>query len=353
MPFFVYFFNKYFFSYLVVLKKSLIYLYIFALKSFSNIFLTIIFFKINLGLFSILYSLLIVNTSIAIISILYQFKYLKKAKFKFFLVKETLKISYPMTFRILFGKVNGQFDKIFIANILGPSATAIYYIGQSISYFVFLILNSLEKVFITEMNSTFFKKDRLCHKRYFTPFFFILGLSAIALILFNDLIFLVLIDNNYSGSIYVILIFCVFNFLQFFGKISGSQLILARKTWWINHIFILNMFLNLLLTIFLVKKIGMEGAAVATLISGLITLYLGHYIANKFIVIKFETEKLLFIFFFVVLTVIYVWYLNLHDNNLSVLNKTVKKIVILFLYFIVGFKMKIINTKTLRSFFKF
>ena len=43
-----------------------------------------------------------------------------------------------MTFRILFGKVNGEFDKILIANIISPAATAIYFIGQSIGYFFFL-----------------------------------------------------------------------------------------------------------------------------------------------------------------------------------------------------------------------
>ena len=346
------FFNKYFLTYLVNAKKSKIYLYVYGIKSLSNIIITIFLFSLNFEILSILYSLLFTNIFILIISLIYQFKFYRNFKFRFQLVFETLKISYPMTFRILFGKVNGEFDKILIANIISPAATAIYYIGQSIAYFVFLFLNSLDKVFITGLNNHLFKKKKLNIKTYLTPFFFLVVLSTIFVILFHDIILYFLINKKYLGSEYVILFFSIHYCFLFFGKISGTQFIFLKKTWTLNNIFILNVFLNISLTILLAFKFGIAGAAFATLISGLISTYIAYKLANKSLKIDYEFKKILILLFFLFIVFLISLYLMNSSFDVIDIRVIVIKICMLLLFIYCGFFIKLIDKNSILNFFK-
>tara|TARA_B100001173_G_C15987425_1_gene547420 strand:- start:23 stop:1321 length:1299 start_codon:yes stop_codon:yes gene_type:complete len=347
------FFNKYFLTYLVNAKKSKLYLFIFGLKSSSNILITIILFHLNFEIFSIIYSLLFTNIFILIISIIYQFKFYRDFKFRFELVRQTLKISYPMTLRILFGKMNGEFDKILIANIISPAATAIYFIGQSIAYFVFLFLNALDKVFITGLNNHLFKKEKLNLSTYLTPFFFLVTLSAIVVLLFHDIVLYFLVDKKYAGSEYIILFFSIHYCLLFFAKISGTQFIFLKKAWTLNNIFIFNVFLNIILTILLALKFGIEGAALATLISGVITTFISYKIANKQLKIEYEFKKIFILLFFLLITFLISVYLVNSNYEIFDVKIIILKISIIILFIICGFFTKLINKNLILNLLRF
>ena len=101
-----------------------------------------------------------------------------------------------------------------------------------------------------------------------------------------------MINENYAGSEYIILIF-LYTTAYFFGKISGTQFIFSKKTWTLNNIFILNIF-KYRINYNIALKYGIEGAASATLISSIITSYIAFKLANKDVSIKFEFKKIFF-----------------------------------------------------------
>ena len=167
----------------------------------------------------------------------------------------------------------------------GVANTGIYSIAQSVSYFIFQFITSLDKVFITRFNKKLFSGQRNI-KNYLTPYLFISGLVAILIILFNDIIYHLLIDKKYHGASNIIIILSLYYFFLFFHKITGAQLIYLKKIWLAGNLFFLSVITNFLLNLLLINYIGLIGAALATLFSSLIFMFVQFYFAKKFMKLR-------------------------------------------------------------------
>ena len=95
--------------------------------------------------------------------------------------------------------------------------TGIYAIAQSIAYFIFQLTTSLDKVFITELNKKLFSGITNI-KNYLTPYLYISALSALFIILFNDIIYYFLIDERYYGAENIIILLSFYYFSLFFWE---------------------------------------------------------------------------------------------------------------------------------------
>ena len=256
-------------------------------------FILIIYFLFNnYGVVSLLYGLLASNSLILIFTILSQIKN-SSFRFKRDYIKSILEISIPNTPKVLFGQLNSKIDKIFISVLSTFSNTGIYAIAQSISYVIFQIMTSLDKVFITKTNKMLFDNENDKIGPYLTSFFYFCSLPAFGLILFNDTLMDIFIDEKYHGSENIIIILSIYYFTLIFGKISSTQLIFAKKVWLNTNYFILNVILNIVFNIPLIYYFGITGAAIATLLSSLISMYLALISAKKFAPIIYEKKKYL------------------------------------------------------------
>ena len=127
--------EKYFF---ITISKNLIY------------FISVFYFLFNhYGLASLVYSLFISNFILFLIVFIFQLKN-TYYEFKFEYLKLILSIS--ILTRNTFWTTNAKIDKILISIFSSLANTGIYSIAQSLSSVIFLIMTSLDRVFITQTN---------------------------------------------------------------------------------------------------------------------------------------------------------------------------------------------------------
>lgn len=312
-------------------------------------FILIIYFLFNnYGIVSLLYSLLASNSLILIFTILSQIKN-SSFRFKKDYIRSILKISVPNTPRVLFGQLNSKIDKILISILSTFSNTGIYAIAQSISYVIFQIMTSLDKVFITKTNKMLFDNENDKIGPYLTSFIYFCSLPAFGLILFNDTLMDIFIDEKYQGSENIIIILSIYYFTLIFGKISSTQLVFAKKVWLNTNYFILNVILNVVLNIPLIYYFGITGAAVATLLSSLISMYLALISAKRFAPIIYEEKKIFITFVFLFIACIFAITSKNQIINLNYVTEQIINIFIIIIYLIYGYLFKIFDKNTVKK----
>jgi len=329
--------KKYF---LIIVTKNLIY--------FSCIFLLL--FK-NYGVKSLLYSLFIANAAILIFVILSQ---IKNSTFHFNkkYILFILKISIPNTPKILFGQINSKIDKILIGSISTFSNVGIYTIAQSMSYIIFQITTSVDKVFITKTNKMLFNNENSKIGPYLTSFIYFCSIPAIGLILFNDIFLHIIIDEKYHGSENVIIILSIYYFSLIFSKIASTQLVYAKKVWLNTNFFILNVVLNIILNIPMIFYFGLIGAALATLFASTISIILVIFYAKKYAPISYEKKKIFIILLFIFFASLYSIIVK---NDLIIINSLVEhsvNILIVIKFLLFGYFIKIFDKTTLKKIIK-
>ena len=344
------FFNKYYLTYLVNKEESKKYSYLIFFKFFIYLVIAATLILNGNKILSLVYALFISNLALFLLIIILQ---LRSFKFEINLdyIKEILKISYPLIFRILLGQINTKLDKILITLISTVSSTAIYTIAQSIAYFIFQLMTALDKVFVTGINKMLFRKKNRNIGKYLTPFFFISGIPAVFLILFHDVIFRMFINKDYYGSDNVVIILSIYYFSLFFSKVSGTQLVYFKKTWLAGNIFLVNVFLNFIFGIPLILQMGIEGAALSTLFSSIISISMQYYFANKYVPFKYEFNKFLFVSLYVLIISSYQFLIINRYLNMNIYLELFINTLLTIIYFVVGYKFNIFNKGTLIKFF--
>ena len=312
-------------------------------------FILIIYFLFNnYVVVSLLYSLLASNSLVLIFTILSQIKN-SSFRFKKDYIKSILEISIPNTPKVLFGQLNSKIDKILISVLSTFSNTGIYAIAQSISYVIFQIMTSLDKVFITKTNKMLFDNENDKIGPYLTSFFYFCSLPAFGLILFNDTLMDIFIDEKYHGSENIIIILSIYYFTLIFGKISSTQLIFAKKVWLNTNYFILNVILNIIFNIPLIYYFGITGAAIATLLSSLISMYLALISAKKFAPIIYEEKKIFITFVFLFIACFFAILSKNQIINIGYIAEQIINILIITVYFIYGYLLKIFDKDTIKK----
>jgi O-antigen/teichoic acid export membrane protein len=345
-------FNKYYLTYLVNKKESKKYSFLVFIKFFIYLVIATILILNGNKILALIYALFISNLILFFLILFLQFR-----SFKFEVnlnyIMDILKISYPLTFRIFFGQVNVRLDKILITLISSASSTGIYTIAQSIAYFIFQLMTALDKVFITGINNMLFNKNNRNVGKYLTPFFYISGIPAIFLILFHDVIFKIFINEAYYGSENIVIILSVYYFFLFFSKISGTQLVYFKKTWLAGNIFLVNLFLNFIFGIPLILSMGIEGAALSTLASSIVSIIMQYYFANKYVPFRYEFNKVLSVSLFILIISSYQFLIINSYIDINIYFEISVSTMLIIIYFIIGYKFNIYDQKTLIKFFNY
>lgn len=335
--------SKYYLTFLVNEEKSKLYCLLLLLKNTVYIFSVLVFFFLDYKILSLVYSLLISNLILFLAVVILQIKSMRFIV-RFNVIKKVIFISYPLIFRILFGQINTKLDKILITVLAGVSSTGIYSIAQSVSYFIFQFITSLDKVFITKFNKKLFSGLHNV-KNYFTPYLFISGLVAVLIILFNDIIYNLLIDKKYHGASNIIIILSLHYFFLFFQKISGAQLIYLKKIWLAGNLFFLSVVTNFLLNLLLINYTGVIGAALATLLSSMIFMFAQIYFAKKFMKLKIYMRDIYLICNLVIIASLIQLTININLGEGFNLIVFVVKIIIFLIFILLGHLLNMFQIK--------
>ena len=211
---------------------------------------------------------------------------------------ESLKISYPLTPRIITGVLNTQFDKYMISIMATISGVGVYHIGKNISDLIFTFMTAIENVFNPQIYQRMFGQHEQSSEsigKYLTPFLYISIFLALCLALFSKELLTILTPKSYHGAIPIITILSMYFGILFFGKITGTQLIYSKKTHITSLLSFLSLGLNVGLNIPLIMRFGAVGAAWGTMLAGLISGTISLFVAQHYYKVYYEWNKIIWI----------------------------------------------------------
>lgn len=303
---------------------------------------------LRVGVIGIIYAQLITGI---ILFTLFGFKFLRELPFllnKRILI-ESIKISYPLTPRIFLGVLGTQFDKYMIGLLATVSGVGIYHIGKRISEVSFNFMTALQNVFNPQVYKRMFDlpdEGGESIGRYLTPFLYISILLALCIALFSEELIKILTPVSYHGAIPIITILSMYFGFLFFGKIVGTQLIFAKKTFITSLLTVSRLALNIGFNIPLIMKYGAIGAAWATLLSGLISGSISIWVAQHYYKIKWEWGKVSIIMCIFFLSSLLIVLLKSFDLEYWIM--VLVKVFAISGYIFLGIRIKILSRKNLQ-----
>jgi O-antigen/teichoic acid export membrane protein len=104
------------------------------------------------------------------------------------------------------------------------------------------------------------------------------------------------LSSEYQDAALVIVILSVYYASMFIGKITGAQLIYAKKTHITTLLMFLGIAINVGLNIPFIINWGIFGAAWATTISGVIMTIIGYLVAQKYVEIYWNMKMFFFVY---------------------------------------------------------
>lgn len=213
--------------------------------------------------------------------------------FNWEVLKDSLKLSLPLTPRIFFGVIGNQFDKYMIGLLNTVGGVGVYSIGQRVANIVSTYMTAIQNVFSPQVYKRMFEQGEEGGEsigRYLTPFLYISIAVALLISLFSEEVISILTPKSYHDSIDIVIVLSMLYGSYFFGK--QPQLIFARKTHITSILTLVGIALNIGINIPFIYKWGAVGAAWGTLVAGLISGGIGFWVSQHYYKIKWEYKKI-------------------------------------------------------------
>lgn len=188
-------------------------------------------------------------------------------RFKKQYIKPLLKIALPLMPNFLVYWVFNSSDKIMITNILGTVDTGIYSIGSKLGLASQLIYTAFSGGWQFFAFSTMKEENQIESNSRIFEYLGIISFAATSFVFaFSELFYEIVFSKEYhSGFLVAPYLFLAPLLLMLFQVIS-NQFLVIKKTW--PNVFILSFgaIANIVLNLWLIPSIGIEGAAIATLV---------------------------------------------------------------------------------------
>ncbi|VVM22129.1 hypothetical protein BSPWISOXPB_6727 [uncultured Gammaproteobacteria bacterium] len=267
------------------------------------------------------------------------------------MLKGVLKISLPLTPRVFFGFMNTQLDKILLGLIGSSSLVGIYHMGQTFALTIFQFMTGLDRVFQPEIYRKLFSDGHIDNSyeinNYILPFFYISMFVALVVALFSREFVSLFFSNEYQGSIPIIIILSIYYGVLFFGKVTGLQLIYAKKTNITTLLMFLGIMINVGLSIPFIINWGIIGAAWATTISGIFMAIISYFVAQKYVKIAWQWKIVLLIYAILLIAVMFS-IIDYHFS-LSLYTSLLLKSLLVFSYIVVGYITNLMSIKKIKE----
>jgi O-antigen/teichoic acid export membrane protein len=213
------------------------------------------------------------------------------------LLRDALKVGYPLMPRVVIGAIGNNFDKYLIGQVTSLGGVGIYSIGQRVANIAFTYMTALQNVFGPRVYTQMFSGDPDAGKsigRYLTPFAYASTVLAFLIAVFSEEILTVLAPVNFHGAVPIVTILAVYYGIQFFGKLP--QIAFARKTYLISVLAGVTTFLGVALGAAGIYLFGTIGAAWGALATGVISITLTFVVGQRCFRIEWESRKMVAIF---------------------------------------------------------
>jgi len=188
-------------------------------------------------------------------------------------IKQMLRIAFPLMPNFLIYWVFNSADRLMLEKIIGQEAVGVYAIGGKIGQMSQLIYLAFAGGWQYFSFSTMKDEDQV--EMTSSVFEYLGGVAFIAIIfltMINQWIFELFFTGDYvNGAIVAPYLFASPLLLMLF-QIGSNQLLIIKKTWPNLLMLSLGAILNVLLNLYLIPLIGIEGAAIATFIGYIVSV---------------------------------------------------------------------------------
>lgn len=272
----------------------------FALSGIVNTFVLslsnyILIVKFNWGLEALLLSSTLGNFSQAIILEFrtHLIRRVLKNKKDGGLLKSMIRYSFPLSINSISFWALKSSNKIVLNNMIGLEANGVYAISQKFSNLVAFVTTAFNYAWQDIAFSRKEKEDGVFYSRAISLYTLVLATGGAALIIFSKFVAPIIIHQNYSQAIDLIpygILAAVANAVSnFLGNIYGA----IKKTGYILSSTLICGIVNVVLSIILIKVMGIQGANIALLISFLLNIAIRLYSLNKLLGVKLEVKKVM------------------------------------------------------------
>ena len=283
-------------------KKYSIYTFSRSLLQITVIYLLI---KNLNSYMSYIYGLAIAEC-ILLFFILYSLRFKLSVKYNFSLIFSILKYSWPHALIISSGFVLNYFDRLMISKLLDETSLVAYY--DAVSMLLLAVIGLISRpfnLFIFPAYTSKYENEGAeatvkFVERFQKYFMILLILLTLILVTFSELLISIFFPSEYlfaTSIVPILLIGFIFNSL-YVSSMAGLYMTDKPKS--IAYASLLGVSVNILLNYFLIPRLGLDGAAIATSIGFICAYFYGYYLSKKILYIK-PPFTLIFVMFSVIL----------------------------------------------------
>ena len=248
------------------------------------------------------------------------------------LLRQLLIIAIPLFPNFLIYWLFNSCDKVMITNILGIVAAGIYSVGSKLGHCSQLIYTAFAGGWQYFAFSTMKDDNQVKSNSMIFEYLGVISFVATAFICaWSYLIFNILFTDKYLTGYVVAPYLFLAPLLQMLFQVACNQFLVIKKTWPNMLILSSGVVINIVINYFLIPVLGIEGAAIATL--------LGYVVSDVICVVVLCKMKLMVINFkFVLATIIMMIYIiawRLMFSNkilIGTISAIIVSIIMIFLY---------------------
>lgn len=250
------------------------------------------------------------------------------SRFRFSLLKQLLMIAVPLLPNFLIYWVFNSCDKVMITNMLGIGAAGIYSVGSKLGHSSQLIYTAFAGGWQYFAFSTMKEENQVKTNSIIFEYLGIVSFVATAFICaWSYIFFKILFTEQYWEGYIIAPYLFLAPLLQMLFQVAANQFLVIKKTWPNMVILTSGALVNILVNFSFIPKLGIEGAAIATL--------LGYILSDIVCIIVLSKMKLMMISFkFIIASTIMLIYLVIWRISFSanIVIGTISALVITIIY---------------------
>lgn len=232
---------------------------IFALIVARNIYL----YTAGVVLESLLFSILLVMK--------YRKAYVSHVVFKIDKLKQLLSSSYPFVFSAILATIYGQTDKVMLKNMMNNDAVAYYSVAVTLAGLMSIVTAAIIEGFRPEIIAEKNKGNTELYKRRlrqaYCVIFWLCILYGCFVTVFSKYIILILYGEKYLPAQPALALIVWYTSFSYFGTINNIYMVAEGKEKWVQVTTLVGALVNVVLNFLLIPKLGIQGAALASLLT--------------------------------------------------------------------------------------
>ena len=233
---------------------------------------------------------------------------IKKINFK--LLKQLLVIGVPLLPNFLIYWIFNSSDRIMISNLLDVGQSGIYAVGSKLGHLSQLINTAFGGGWLFFAYSTMKEENQVKNNSLIFEYLGVISFfSTMVICIISHFVYELLFSSDYVSGYIISPYLFLAPLLQMLFQVAANQFMVIKKTWPNMLILLLGAVTNVILNFILIPRVGIEGAAIATLFGYVVSDIVCIIILNKMKLFVISFRFLVICFYMTVFFILWRLYL--------------------------------------------